>query len=210
MTDGDGPSGKDAAHRRHAPATARNREVILEVLSRVLPAEGTILEVGSGTGEHAAFFAARLAPRIWQPSDPDPEMRRSIAAYAALADCPTLMPPLDLDVRSPDWPMKAAAALVSINMIHIAPWAAAEGLDAGAGRLLGPGGVLFLYGPFRRQAVPTAPGNLAFDRSLRAQNPDWGLRDLEDLEALAEPLGFAPPEVVEMPANNLSLVFRRA
>ncbi len=205
-----GPSSDGAAaDRRHAPATERNRAAILEVLRAVLPAEGRVLEVASGTGEHAAYFAPSLAPRLWRPSDPDPELRRSIAAHARLAACPTLEPPLDLDARDSAWPVTEAAAVVCINMIHIAPWAAAEGLVAGAGRLLGPGGVLYLYGPFKSGGRHTAPSNAAFDRSLRAQDPSWGVRDLEAVAQLAAAAGFGPAEAIEMPANNLSVVFRR-
>lgn len=198
------------ADMRHAPATARNREPMLEVLARVLPPEGRILEIGSGTGEHAAFFAPRLAPRIWQPSDPDPGLRRSIAAHAAAAGCPNLEAPLHLDAREKYWPVEHAAAVVCINVIHIAPWAVAEGLVAGAARLLSRDGVLFLYGPFMRAGRHTAPSNEAFDLRLRSENPEWGVRDLDEVADLAAEAGFAAPEVVEMPANNLSLVFRRS
>ncbi|MCG8597982.1 MAG: class I SAM-dependent methyltransferase [Kiloniellales bacterium] len=182
---------------------------ILEILSAVLPADGRVLEVASGTGEHAAYFAPRLVPRLWQPSDPDRELRRSIAAHARQAACTNLEPPLALDARDAAWPVTEAAAVVCINMIHIAPWAAAEGLVAGAGRLLAPGGVLYLYGPFRRDGRHTAPSNAAFDRSLRAQDPAWGVRDLGAVAALAAAAGFGPAEAIEMPANNLSVVFRR-
>ncbi len=203
------PENGGKADCRHAPATERNRGPILEILRAVLPAEGRVLEVASGTGEHAAYFAPRLAPRTWQPSDPDPELRRSIAAHARQAACPTLEAPLDLDARSALWPVSGATAVVCINMIHIAPWAAAEGLVAGAGRLLAPGGPLYLYGPFKRDGRHTAPSNAAFDRSLRARDPAWGIRDLEALAALAAAAGFGPAEAIEMPANNLSVVFRR-
>lgn len=175
----------------------------------MLPAEGRVLEVASGTGEHAAFFAPRLAPRLWQPSDPDPELRRSIAAHARQAACQSLEPPLALDASDADWPVTEAAAVVCINMIHIAPWTAAEGLVAGAGRLLAAGEVLYLYGPFRRDGRHTAPSNAAFDQSLRAQDPAWGIRDLEAVAELAAAAGFGPAEAIEMPANNLSVVFRR-
>ena len=195
--------------RRFAPATQRNREPILDVLSRVLPGSGTILEVGSGTGEHAVWFAQHLRPLVWQPSDPDPHMRRSIVAHAAVAGCPTLREPIDVDATAAVWPITEAAAVVSINMIHIAPWAAAAGLVAGAARIVPGDGVLYLYGPFRCNGRHTAPSNQAFDDSLRAQNPDWGVRDLEALETLAASHGLSLDEVVEMPANNLSVIFRR-
>ena len=203
--------------RRHAPATLRNRGPILDVLSRVLPETGDVLEIASGTGEHAVWFAPRLQPRIWQPSDPDPGMRASIAAHAALAAAPNLRAPLALDVTAPGWPRAVAAALgdqplraiVSINMIHIAPWSAAEGLMAGAGQLLPAGGVLFLYGPFRIGGKHTAPSNEAFDRMLRAQDSSWGVRDLDAVAALAATHGFVLRDQVDMPANNLSMVFER-
>ena len=203
------PADGGAADCRHAPASERNRGPILEILRALLPAEGRVLEVASGTGQHAAYFAPRLAPRLWQPSDPDPELRRSIAAHARQAACSTLEAPLDLDARSPVWPVTEVAAVVCINMIHIAPWAAAEGLVAGAGRLLAPGGPLYLYGPFRREGRHTAPSNAAFDQSLRARDPAWGVRDLEAVVELATATGFGPAEAIEMPANNLSVVFRR-
>ena len=165
------------AARRFAPATQRNREPILAVLDRVLPRRGLVLEVASGTGEHAAWFAHNLRPLLWQPSDPDPELRRSITSHGA--SIANLKAPLDLDVTRSPWPLDEAGAVVCINMIHIAPWAAAEGLMAGAGALLPAGAPLYIYGPFRRDGRHTAPSNAAFDRSLRAENPDWGVRDLE-------------------------------
>ncbi len=196
--------------RRYAPATQRNREPILEVLSRVLPGSGRVLEIASGTGEHAVWFAQHLRPLEWQPSDQDPEMLRSIAGFAADAQCPTLKDPVALDVMEPVWPVGKAAAMVCINLLHIAPWAVAEGLMSGAGRVLPPGGVLYLYGPYRRDGRHTAPSNEAFDASLRSQNPQWGVRDLETVVALAEAYGMKLQEVVEMPANNLSVVLVRA
>ncbi len=193
--------------RLFAPATQRNRVPILEVLSRVLPGEGLVLEVASGSGEHAAWFAQHLRPLVWQPSDPDPVMCRSIAAHGAQVQ--SLKAPLDLDATRQSWPISRADAVVCINMIHIAPWAAAKGLMAGAGRILPPGGVLVLYGPFKRDGADTAPSNAAFDQSLRAQDPAWGVRDLEDVSALAAAQGLGLQKVVEMPANNLTVVFAR-
>ena len=195
--------------RLYAPATQRNRVPLLETLSRVLSGSGTVLEIASGTGEHAVWFAQQLRPLVWQPSDPDPHMRQSIAGHAALAQCPSLREPLDLDVTAPVWPLERAAAVVCINMIHIAPWAATEGLMGGAGRVLRAGGVLFLYGPFRRDGEHTAPSNASFDASLRAQNPAWGVRDLEAVTEEAARHELAVQELVEMPANNLSLVLRK-
>jgi len=197
-----------------APAVARNREPILAVLRRVapspvLPARGLVLEIASGSGEHAVYFAAALPHLTWQPSDPDPEARESITAYRAAAQLPNLLPPLALDAASPDWPATQTDMIVAINMIHIAPWAAAEGLMAGAERFLPAGGVLFLYGPFRERGQHTAPSNAAFDESLRARNREWGVRDLDDVVALASRHGLALEERVTMPANNLSVVFRR-
>ncbi|MFC7475387.1 DUF938 domain-containing protein [Dankookia sp. GCM10030260] len=196
--------------RRHAPTVARNRDPILEVLRRHLPETGTLLEVSAGTGEHAAYFAAAFPGLVWQPTDPDPAARASIAAWAREAKLNNLRPPLALDAAAEDWPVARADAVLCINMIHIAPWAAGLGLLRGAARLLPPGGTLILYGPYKRGGAHTAPSNAAFDAGLRAQDPDWGVRDLEAVAAEAAAAGFGPPEVVEMPANNLTLIFRRA
>jgi hypothetical protein len=195
--------------RRHAPATARNRDPILDVLRGVLPARGIVLEIASGSGEHAVHFARALPGLTFQPTDPDPDALTSIAAWGAESGLPNLRPPLLLDAAAQAWPVEAADAILCINMIHISPWRATEGLLAGAARLLAPGAPLTLYGPYRRDGVPTAPSNEAFDASLRARDPAWGLRQLEDVAVLAEAAGFGPPAVFEMPANNLSVVFRR-
>jgi SAM-dependent methyltransferase len=192
-----------------APAVVRNREPILAVLRRVLPAQGTVVEIASGTGEHAVHFAAAFPQLVWQPTDPDPSALRSIAAHGNSARLPNLLPPLELDAASPHWPVARADAIVSINMIHIAPWSAAEGLMAGAGRLLISGNVLYLYGPFKENGHHTAPSNAAFDESLRRRNPEWGVRDVGAVSELASRYGFDLVERVAMPANNLSLVFRR-
>ena len=192
--------------KRRAPAAARNRGPILEVLRRHLPAKGLVLEIASGSGEHAVHFAEGLPDLVFQPSDPDPEARASIDDWASGLD--NVRPALVLDATSPNWPIERADAVVCVNMIHIAPWEAAVGLIAGAARLLPPKGVLYLYGPYRRDGWPTAPSNEAFDRELRQRNPAWGVRDLEAVTALAGAQGFTAPEVVEMPANNLSVVFR--
>lgn len=193
--------------RCFAPATQRNREPILDVLSRTLPTRGVILEVGSGTGEHAAWFAHNLRPLIWQPSDPDPAMRSSIFGHGQ--GIATLKDPLDLDVTQRPWPIQSAAGIVCINMIHIAPWDACEGLIAGAAEVLPSGGVLFLYGPFKRSGAHTAASNAAFDQSLRARDPSWGVRDLETVCDLAQQQGLACTQTIEMPANNLSVIFTR-
>jgi hypothetical protein len=200
-----GSSGESAMT---APAVARNREPILAVLRRVLPARGTVLEIASGSGEHAVHFAAALPHLTWQPADLDPDALRSIAAYRTGARLPNLLPPLALDAALPDWPVRRADAVVSINMIHIAPWSAAQGLMAGAERILAAGDVLYLYGPFKEDGQHTAPSNAAFDASLRQRNPQWGVRDRGDVCNLAQRHGLALVERVAMPANNLSLVFR--
>lgn len=196
--------------RLFSPASQRNREPILEVLRRVLPSSGILLEVASGTGEHAAFMAPQLSPLIWQPSDADDAMRSSIEAHVEATNSPNLMPPLRLDVHQEVWPLTRADALVCCNMTHITPWSATEALFHGAGRLLSPGGVLYLYGPYITEDRPTAPSNLAFDEDLKRRNPDWGLRRLEEVVLLAEGHGLILEEVVEMPANNLSVVFHRS
>ncbi len=201
----------DDDKRRHAPATLRNRDAILAALQRHLPARGTVLEVASGTGEHAAHFAAALPGLVFRPSDPDPGARASVDAWAKGARLPNLRAALALDVAEPDWERAVgeADAVLCINMVHIAPWAATEGLMRGAARLLPAGGVLCLYGPFRREGRHTAPSNAAFDAQLRASDPAWGVRDLEAVAADAAARGFAPPVVEEMPANNLFVAFRR-
>jgi hypothetical protein len=192
-----------------APAVARNRDPILAVLRDVLPAAGTVLEIASGTGEHAIYFAAALPHLVWQPTDPDAQARGSIAAHAAQAGLANLRPPLELDASAPAWPVTHADALVSINMIHISPWRATQGLMAGAARVLPAGAPLYLYGPYRQHGQHTAPSNAAFDESLRARDPEWGVRDLDEVVALAAAHGFALQRSVAMPANNLSVIFRR-
>ncbi len=195
--------------RRHAPATARNRDPILAVLKRVLPERGRVLEIAAGTGEHAVYFARALGELEWQPTDPDPAARASIEAHRAEADLPNLRAPLELDVTSETWPLAQASAIVAINMIHISPIAAAEGLFRGAGALLPTGAPLVTYGPYKIDGAHTAPSNEAFDRSLRARDPSWGVRDLGELEALAEAHGLTLEERVPMPANNFTLVWRK-
>lgn len=196
--------------KRDAPATHRNREPILEVLAEWLPAPARVLEVASGTGQHAVFLAGRLPHLDWQPSDLDETSLDSIRAWAEEARLPNLRAPVVLDAASSEWPVDSVDAVFSANMIHIAPWRAAEGLVAGAGRVLAPGGALILYGPFRREGAHTAPSNAAFDRDLRRRDPEWGVRDLEAVAELAAREGLAAPEVRAMPANNLMVRFLRA
>ena len=195
--------------RIYRPHVARNRDPILDVLRRVLPARGLVLEVASGSGEHAAYIAERLPALLWQPTDPDPQALVSIAAHRAAAALPNLLPPLQLDVHSQRWPVDRADTVICNNMIHIAPWSACEGLIAGATRVLLAGGILYLYGPYKIDGRHTAPSNAAFDADLRARNPQWGVRDLGEVQALADRHGFALAETVPMPANNLSVIFRR-
>jgi SAM-dependent methyltransferase len=195
--------------KRHAPAAGRNREPIAAVLTEELPASGMVLEVASGTGEHAVHFARTYPHLAWRPSDPDPDARASIAAWREDVGLPNLLAPLALDASRQDWPIHAADAIVCINMAHISPAAATEGLFAGAGRLLAPGAPLILYGPYLEADVESAPSNLAFDADLKARNPDWGLRHVEWLDELAEASGLARTRRVAMPANNLTLVYRR-
>jgi len=201
--------------RKHAPAALRNRDPILAVLKRILPEEGTVLEIAAGTGQHAIYFAPELAPRIWLPSDPDSENVASIDDWRGETPCDALRSPIAIDVTEPVWPVETrpvqppVTAIVAINLIHIAPWAATEGLMAGAERILPAGGVLYLYGPYMREGAHTAPSNAAFDEQLKAQNPDWGVRDLAEVTACAAAHGLAPLLTEEMPANNLSVAFRR-
>jgi hypothetical protein len=199
----------EADDRRYAPATARNREPILEVLRGVLPASGLVLEIASGTGEHAVHFARALPGLTWQPTDPSADARRSIAAWLDAEDLANVLPPLDLDVTAAAWPVAQAEAVTCINMIHISPWEATEGLMRGAGRILGSGAPLYLYGPYRRGAHPIEPSNEAFDQDLKRRDPRWGLRELDEVTACAALHGFESMTVVEMPANNLSVVFRK-
>jgi hypothetical protein len=195
--------------RQFAPATQRNRDPILQVLQSILPEMGIVLEIASGTGEHAVHFARGMPLLIWQPSAPEAGSRASIDAWAAGAGRPNLRAAIDLDASAPEWPVTKADAIVCINMVHISPWKSTQGLMAGAERLLVKGAPLFLYGPYRRQDVPTAPSNVAFDENLRSRDPRWGLRDLETVVALADEHGFVLEKVIEMPANNLAVIFRR-
>lgn len=198
--------------RQFAPAAVRNTEPILTVLRDVLPRRGRVLEIGSGTGQHVIAFAATFPAIVWQPSDPDPLARDSIAAWAADSGADTVAPPLDLDVTVPDWETALTHpfdAVLCINLLHIAAWEACEGVFRGAARLLSAPGPLVLYGPFKRGGGHTAPSNAQFDRALRWHDPAWGVRDLDEVTDLARTEGFALDRVVEMPSNNLSVVFRR-
>jgi SAM-dependent methyltransferase len=194
--------------KRHAPATERNREPLAAVLREVLPASGMVLEIASGTGEHAAYFARLFPDLTWQPSDYEPGALNSIEAWVGDSDAPNLRAPVVLDAAG-TWPVEAADAILCVNMVHISPWAATVGLMRGAARVLPPGGPLILYGPYRRAGVETAPSNEAFDESLKARDAAWGLRALEDVTAEAEANGLSLDRVVEMPANNLTVVYRR-
>jgi hypothetical protein len=193
--------------KRFAPAAARNREPIREVLARELPASGTVVTIAEGTGEHAMYFAAAFPQLEWQPTDLDGHALESIEAWRSEAALPNLRAPVVLDTRQAAWPITAADAITCINMIHISPWSSTEGLFAGAARLLAPGALLYLYGPYKLDGAFTAPSNEEFDRSLKLRDPAWGVRDVRDVEAAAA--GFSLREVVPMPANNHSLVFRR-
>lgn len=203
-------SGMTEDQRRYAPATARNREPILDVLRRHLPAKGFVLEVASGTGEHITFFALSCGTGlVFQPTDPDPAARTSIDAWTAALGAKNVRPAIELDAASAIWPVAAADAVLAINMVHISPWAATEGLVRGAARILPAGGLLYLYGPYRRGGRHTAPSNEAFDADLRSRNPAWGVRDVEAVAELARAAGFDSPIIEQMPANNLSVVLRR-
>jgi SAM-dependent methyltransferase len=191
------------------PAPERNKDPILEVLRRVLPPHGRVLEVASGTGQHVVHFAQHLPQLEWQPSDPETQHRDAITARVRLCALDNVRLPLRLDVLERPWPVGDVSAIACINMIHIAPWQAARALLQEAGRLLPVQGVLYLYGPYLRSGHETAPGNLAFDADLRRRNPEWGVRNLEAVVDEAGKAGLALEELVEMPANNLSLVFRR-
>jgi SAM-dependent methyltransferase len=192
------------------PAPERNKGPILDVLQRVLPPRGTVLEIASGTGQHIVHFAQALPDINWLPSDPEPDHRASILARTAAVSLPNIAPPLALDVRQRPWPVRAADAIVCINMIHIAPWESGQALLSEAGQLLPANGVLYLYGPYRRDGRDTAPSNADFDADLRRRNPQWGVRNLEDVQRHAAGAGLALQDVVPMPANNFSVVFRRA
>jgi SAM-dependent methyltransferase len=194
--------------KRHAPATERNRDVIAEKLAALLPAEGLVLEVASGTGEHVVHFAKLFPALTWQPSDPDPIAIASINAWRADSNVPNVHPAILLDA-SAEWPVIRSDAVICINMAHISPWAATVGLLRNAARILPHGAPLFIYGPFRQRDVAVAESNALFDASLRQQNPEWGLRYVEDITTAAQQAGLRVDEAIEMPANNLSLIFRR-
>ena len=204
----EGPTAGDA--RRSAPAAQRNREPIAEVLSEWLPDSGLVLEVASGTGEHAVWFAERFPGLQWQPSDAHPDALASIAAWQQGAGLPNVLRPVVIDASNPaDWPIERAAAVLNINMAHISPWPASLGLIAGASRMLPSGAPLILYGPWLKDDIETVPSNLAFDADLKARDPEWGLRRVEDFAEAAEVKGFQLVETRGMPANNLMLLFAR-
>jgi len=191
------------------PAAERNKGPILDVLARVLPRRGVVLEIASGTGQHVMHFAKALPDLTWQPSDPDAELRESIALRVREERPGNVKGPIEIDVAKLPWPLEAADAVLAINLIHVAPWSATQALFQGAKALLSTGHVLFLYGPYRRFGHHTSESNAQFDLDLRAQDPEWGLRDMEAVSDVAAGAGFVLAETVEMPANNFSLVFKR-
>lgn len=195
--------------RLSSPAAIRNRVPIFEVLRTVLPPRGLVLEIASGSSEHISYFAEQLPDLDWQPSDPSPSARASIAAWTVTDRLTNVRAPIDLDASAVPWPVSEVDAILAINMVHISPWSATEGLLREAGRLLASGGLLYLYGPFIQAGVPLAPSNAAFDKDLRQRHVAWGLRDFGDVEAEAALAGLALQAVTAMPANNLSLVLRR-
>jgi len=201
-------STRSASGVLHSAPAERNTAPIVAVLERVLPACGTVLEIASGTGQHILAFAARFPALHWQPSDIDPELRASVAQRIAGASPANVAAPVTLDVTQHPWPVRSADAVICINMIHIAPWAATEGLFAGASAIVPAGGIVMTYGPYIRNGAHTAPSNAAFDASLRDRNPAWGVRDLDDVVRVAAAHGFTLDELVAMPANNFSVVFR--
>jgi hypothetical protein len=205
---GHDPADRWIDQRRHAPATQRNCEPIAACLAEMLPKTGLVLEIASGSGEHALYFARRFPALDWLPSDPDPDAIRSIASWREAEGPPNLRAPVALDASATEWPVAGADAMLCVNMVHISPWAATEGLFAGAARVLRAGAPLILYGPFIAEDIETAPSNLQFDRSLRARDARWGLRDLADVVDLAKGNGFELAERRELPANNLLLHFR--
>ena len=207
---------READGRLDAPAFHRNHQVIGGVLDHYLAGKsGNAVEVGSGTGQHAVEFARRFPEITWWPSDFNDGHLASIEAWRTYSGLPNIRPPQPIDVSDPDWgdAMQGGPgrllAVFSANVVHIVPWRVVEGLVSGAGRALGKGGTLFLYGPFKRGGEHTAPSNEAFDRSLRQRDPGWGVRDVEAVDVLAGRAGLSPAEVVDMPANNFTLVFRR-
>lgn len=196
--------------KKHAPATLRNRRPIIDILHQILPETGHVLEIASGSGEHVVAFAQAFPKLDWQPSDSDPACRRSIAAWSKDSGLENIAAPLALDASSPHWPIEKVDALLCINMIHIAPWSATEGLFTAAGNVLASGAPLYLYGPFKESDAPLAQSNAAFDESLRSRNPQWGLRDLEVTIETGESAGLKHERTIAMPANNLSVVFRKS
>lgn len=193
--------------RRYAPATERNRQPILDVLRRILPATGRALEMGSGTGEHAVFFASELPGWTWMPSEGDAAMLSSIQAWINHTRVGNVEPPRCIDVQAAEWGVPKVDAIVCCNVIHYSPWATTPALLDGAARLLRPGGVLYLYGPYRRNGAHTAPSNEAFEQWLKQRDPEFGVRDLEAVQAEAAQRGLISGPVIEMPANNLSVIF---
>ena len=195
--------------RQYAPATLRNRDFIVDVLRDVLPMTGVILEIASGSGEHIIHFAKHFPALVFQPSDPDPDASLSIAAWVKAAGVSNVRAPVALDASQSVWPISSADGIICINMVHISPWEATLGLIKGAAAILPSASPFYLYGPYKRAGFATAPSNQAFDMSLRDRNPNWGLRDLEAVAAMAQSVRFSAPVITEMPANNLSVVFRR-
>lgn len=193
----------------HSPAAERNAEPILAELRRLLPASGRVLEIASGTGQHAVHFASALSGIEWHPSDADPDALQAVRTRVDRADLPNLQSPVELNVQTREWPLAHAEAIVCVNLLHISPWSATEGLFAGVGRCLSGGGVLAVYGPFRLEGRHTAESNARFDAELRSRDPSWGIRDIADVAATASDHGLGHEETIALPANNHLLVFRR-